>query len=365
MYLYHNLGIQFKNIGIRKIVRVWYTRTNKGDNMIFVTGGLGFVGSCFINYLAENSSELVVIIDEFGNGDKWKNIKHCHNVVDVMSPNDPAFDMDALLGFYNKSPNAVVHLGAISSTTETNVDKLWKTNVIFTRQLMKACIKHGARLVYSSTAATYGATEDFSDSERRLYDLQPMNAYAWSKHKLDIWAVRRRAFGEDTKIACIKPYNIFGCNELHKGTQKSLITKIINDLLVKNNNMVSLFHNPEAGIAEGMEQRDHVYVKDVCKVLAWLIDEGTNQCGIFNIGTGNARTWNDVVSAIETATGKPLDKHYVDMPEHLKATYQYYTQADLTSLREAGYKEEFMSLEAGIKDYIENHWNDSVKGFWL
>lgn len=332
--------------------------------MIILTGGLGFIGSAFLNYLNENSSEPVIVIDTFGNGTKWKNVQYCNNIVDVIHPDDPAAtDIEALIQ-YTKT-KAFVHLGAITSTTETNVDKLWKNNVVLPRKITKACIKNGARLVYASSAATYGATDDFDPSPRRLNELQPLNAYGWSKHQFDLWAQRHKAFSEEANVAALKLFNVYGCNETHKGSQQSLISKIAHDYLVNKNDMVNLFHNEDAGIEHGEEKRDHVYVKDVCKVLMWLLDAGTNASGVFNVGTGEERSWNNVVSAIETATGNPIKKNFVDMPENIKDTYQYYTKADLTSLREAGYKEDFMSLEAGVKDYIQNHWTKTNKGYWL
>jgi ADP-L-glycero-D-manno-heptose 6-epimerase len=165
--------------------------------------------------------------------------------------------------------------------------------------------------------------------------------------------------------AALRFFNVYGPNEHHKGSQASLITKIISDLYHKNERRVNLFQNKESRLEPGTEMRDHVYVKDVCEVITWLLDEGSSAYGIFNVGTGTARTWLDVVKAIEMGTGTPLETGFVDMPKEIAAHYQYYTQADLTNLRKAGYNQPFISIEQGIANYVRAHWSEQVlEGYW-
>lgn len=331
--------------------------------MIILTGATGFIGSCFVNYLIDqNVGENILAVDTLGDKDKWKNISSCSNIVDILHPNDPAFSkIDAIIDHFRAS--AVVHLGAITSTTETDADKLWKTNYVLPRKLSKACAVKGSRFVYSSSAATYGATDDFDPSAANVPYLRALNAYGWSKNQFDLWCVRNKAFTEDANVACVKPFNVYGPNELHKGNQMSIITKILRDYVKTGATRINLFDSNVDGIDKGEEQRDFVYVKDVCEVLLWLLNDGLEAYGIFNVGTGTARSFNSIANAMNVATGKGFTNNYIDMPEDIKDSYQYYTQADLGSLRNAGYDKEFMTLEAGVKDYFENYWKQNG-GYW-
>lgn len=319
---------------------------------ILVTGGAGFIGSNIAGTLADHTDYRITVADEFGSTDKWRNLSK-HRIFEVISP---AKIHDWLE--YNKSElDAIIHMGAISSTTETNVDLILSTNFILSRNLWSWAAKHGKRFIYASSAATYGGGEaGFDDNSQieALNTLRPLNAYGWSKHLFDQF-VSLAVQSKDpapTQWVGLKFFNVYGPNEYHKEEQRSVVNQIFPH--AQHGRPVKLFHSYRDDYKDGEQLRDFIYVKDCVKVIAWLIaNPGVN--GLFNVGTGKARSFKDLATATFAAVGKPAAITYVDMPEELRAKYQYFTEAKMDRLRAAGYKEAFYSLEDGVKDYIQTY----------
>lgn len=332
---------------------------------LLITGGAGFIGSAFLNYLNDCTYEGAVVVDSIDSKAKWKNLSNCSNIIDIVNYKQlqpEAKSFYELLDSYNIK--AVVHLGATTSTTETDSDLLWRNNVVFSRELIKASILKGCRTIYASSAAVYGDTDDFSESIENTLKCRPLNPYGWSKKMLDIWAYKNKCFTADAGVVALRFFNVFGPGEESKGSQASLITKIAKDLFEKQEKRVNLFHDESSAIPKGDEQRDHLYVKDICELLVWLLDGNCEAHGIFNVGTGRARTWNEVVRAIELGANCPLERQFVEMPEEIRNQYQYYTEANLTNLIKAGYTQPFMTLEAAVAEYFQTHWFSGLGGYW-
>ena len=321
--------------------------------MIIVTGGTGFIGSNLVAALQENGHEDIVICDTFGSDDKWRNIAK-REVMDVVHP-DRLFDY---LTTHQDEIEVIFHLGAISSTTETDVDLIVETNVVLSRRLWRWCGKNQKRFIYASSAATYGdGHQGFEDyqSPDELQKLAPLNAYGWSKHVFD----RRVARVLETKSepipaqwAGLKFFNVYGPNEYHKEDQMSVICKLYPQVMAGATAKLFKSHHPD--YEDGGQLRDFVYVKDCVAVMMFLLKQ-PKVCGLFNVGTGEARSFKDLAEATFKAAGKEPKINYIDMPEHLREKYQYFTQADMTKLRSAGFNADFTSLEEGVRDYVENY----------
>ena len=246
--------------------------------------------------------------------------------------------------------DAVFHLGANSSTTEKNASHLVENNYRFTRELCEWCLHHDIRFIYASSAATYGdGSLGYSDSDDVTPTLRPLNMYGWSKQMFDLWALRHGLFD---RIAGLKYFNVYGPREDHKGDMRSVIHKAYHQILETGE--VKLFKSYRPEYKDGEQVRDFVFVKDAVAVTLFF-DDNRNVNGLFNCGTGKARTWNDLVKAVFAAMGRPPKITYIDMPETLREKYQYRTEADMTKLREAGYEEPFTSLEDGVADYVKNY----------
>ena len=257
----------------------------------------------------------------------------------------------------NNYVSVVFHLGAISSTTFKDGNKIWLNNILLSSKLWQICSIKNIRLIYASSAATYGSGEKgFLDKNEPTYlnTLVPLNTYAWSKNEID----KRNVYSD--KILNIKPpqwiglkfFNVYGPNEFHKENMISIVLKTF--LNIRANKPSSLFKSYKSRYSDGEQKRDFIYVKDCVKILTWLAEK-TNITGIFNVGTGKARTFNDLVDNVYKNMNKNTNIKYIDMPESMKDKYQYITKADITSLKELGYKKNFFSLEEGVHDYINNH----------
>jgi len=319
---------------------------------ILVTGGGGFIGSNLVAALLERSSHNIVVCDIFGSNEKWRNLSR-HQPFEIISPEQ----MFEWLEANRQHIDMIYHLGAVSSTVEKNVDLVLKTNFALTLKLWRWCIAHGTRLVYTSSAATYGAGEHgFDDNIDLTYmcKLKPLSGYGWSKHLFDVHVAKEMARGEAKlpQWVGLKVFNSYGPNEYHKDDQRSVISKMAPQAI--QGAAVRLFRSYNERYPDGGQKRDVIYVKDCARVMLWCLDNA-QVSGLFNLGTGQPSTFNSMASAIFAAIGRKPNIHYIDMPEDLVHNYQYITEAKMDRLRAAGYSEPFTTLEAGIKDYVQNY----------
>ncbi len=316
--------------------------------LTIITGGAGFIGSNIAAALAERGEE-VVICDRLGAGDKWRNLAK-HLIAGFVSPPDLLAWLSARAG----SVKSVIHMGAISSTTETDADLITDTNIKFSTLLWDWCAAHAVPLIYASSAATYGdGAQGFSDDNdpASLAALRPLNAYGWSKLAFDRFAVDqvRRGRRRPPHWAGLKFFNAYGPNEYHKGGMMSVVAK--NHAIAASGGRVSLFRSHRPDYADGGQLRDFVHVRDCVDVVLWLLDQPSAN-GLFNVGSGQARSFADLMAALYRAVGREPAIDYIDMPEPLRARYQYFTQADLGRLRDAGYSAPMTGLEEGVADYV-------------
>ena len=310
-----------------------------------VTGGAGFIGSNVVAALNERGEDDVLVVDELATDEKWKNLRGLH-FTDYWEKDDFRFHLrNDSLG----EVDAVFHLGACSSTTEKNASFLVDNNYRFTRELCEWCLNHDVRLIYASSGATYGdGTLGYSDADDSTRALKPLNMYGYSKQLFDLWALRQNLF---EKIVGLKYFNVYGAREDHKGDMRSVVNKAYHQIL--ENGEVKLFKSYKPEYKDGEQVRDFLYIKDAVAVTLFFW-ENPDVSGLFNCGTGETRTWNDLAKAVFAAMGRPPKITYIDMPDSLKGKYQYHTQADVTRLRKAGYDEPFTSLEDGVADYVKN-----------
>jgi ADP-L-glycero-D-manno-heptose 6-epimerase len=314
--------------------------------MIIVTGGAGFIGSAFLSRLNQENISDIMLVDELGTSDKWNNLVgkmfsdylHKDTFVTVLEANKLS------------KIEAIIHMGANSSTTERNVEHLMENNYRYTPRLAEWSIKNKVRFIYASSAATYGGGEfSFSDDDTVTEKLHPLNAYGFSKQLFDLWAIQHKAI---EKIAGIKFFNVFGPNEYHKGDMKSLVYKAYYQ--IQQHGIVKLFKSYKPEYKDGEQIRDFVYIKDCTDVLWWLLNTPSMN-GIYNLGTGKARSWKDLVKAIFAALNLPPNIEYIEMPENIRNAYQYYTEATMNKLQNAGCPVVFRSLEDSVKDYVQNY----------
>ncbi|HTK85130.1 MAG TPA: ADP-glyceromanno-heptose 6-epimerase [Patescibacteria group bacterium] len=324
--------------------------------MIVVTGGTGFLGSNLVAGLSEKGQSNIVVCDTLGSDDKWRNISK-YELRDIVRPEN----LMRYLEIHASEIKVIFHLGAISSTTEADADLIVENNFIFSRRLWKWCADHGVRFIYASSAATYGdGKAGFKDDDHpeALAKLRPLNPYGWSKHLFDRRTSRithdntRGGEAAPPQWAGLKFFNVYGPNEYHKGEQMSVVCKLFPQ--VQAGAAARLFKSYDKDYADGGQIRDFVYVKDCVDVMLWLLDN-PKISGLYNVGTGKGRSFNDLATAVFNACGKKPKIHYIDMPGELNAKYQYYTQADMTKLRKAGYAKPFTELEDGVKDYAQNY----------
>ena len=316
--------------------------------MLLVTGGAGFIGSNVVAALNDAGRADVAVCDVLGHDGKWHNLAK-RQLADFVPP---AELMDWLKG---RRLDAVIHLGAISETTATDGDLVVETNFRLSMRLLDWCTANATPLIYASSAATYGdGHQGFSDdpSIDALKKLRPMNLYGWSKHLFDMAVSERAARGErlPPQWAGLKFFNVFGPNEYHKGTMMSVLARRFDD--VKAGRPVQLFKSYREGIADGDQRRDFIYVDDVVRVMMWLLATPSIS-GLFNVGTGQARSFRDLMCAAYAALGAKPNIQYVDMPEQIRASYQYFTQSEVDRLRAAGYNGGFTALEDAVDVYVK------------
>jgi ADP-L-glycero-D-manno-heptose 6-epimerase len=323
--------------------------------MIIVTGGAGFIGSAIIAALNKRGITNILAVDEHGK-DKCKNLANL-SFADYAEKN--TFLKTVSEKKISAGLESVFHIGACSDTTEMDAEYLRKNNYQYSKTLARWATDANVRFIYASSAATYGdGSKGFKDDEEKLETLKPLNPYGYSKQLFDLWAKRN---GLLDKIVGLKYFNVFGPNEYHKGDMRSFVLKAFEQINApvlscesKNGGKVCLFksHNPE--YADGEYMRDFLYIKDAVDMTLFFYDNPKIN-GLFNIGAGKARTWNDLVKAVFAAMGKSANIEYVEMPDSIRNQYQYFTQADITKLRKAGYKKQITSLENAIKDYVQDY----------
>ncbi len=309
---------------------------------IVVTGGAGFIGSVFIWRLNQAGLEDIIVVDEFDE-DKKKNLKG-KKIIDCL---DKDKFLEKLTSTKLGRIDFLVHLGACSSTTETDEDYLMKNNYLYSKSLAEWALQKNVHFLYASSAATYGRGEfGFSDEDHFSLKLKPLNLYGWSKQKFDLWVIQNNLSG---KVTGFKFFNVFGPNEYHKGEMRSVVVKTYER--IRKEGRAFLFKSYRQDYGDGEQKRDFVYVKDAVEVM-WYFFTHPEKKGIYNVGTGKARTFNDLVRALFQALNMEPQITYIDMPENLKNQYQYFTEADLRKLRMAGCNHVFRQLEESVSEYV-------------
>lgn len=322
--------------------------------MIIVTGGAGFIGSNIVAALEKAGKKDIVVCDTLGTDDKWRNI--AKRELCAVVPPDDLFDY---MEGHEEEIEAVVHMGAISATTETDADLIIQTNFSLSLWLWNFCAAYDKQFIYASSAATYGdGALGFDDNPEleHVNALRPLNAYGWSKALFDRKVAREVKECRPTppQFAGLKFFNVYGPNEYHKGGQKSVVAHIFPK--VKANEPVELFKSYHPDYADGWQLRDFVWVGDCVNVVLWLLDN-PQVSGLFNVGAGEARSFYDLAKSTFAALGFPGKITYKEMPEQLRGKYQYYTKADLTRLRAAGYTAPMTTLEEGVRQYVQDFLN--------
>ena len=318
--------------------------------MYIVTGGAGFIGSNLVAALAARGEE-VIVCDWMGQDERWRNLRK-HEIAGLIEPEKLA----AFLEGAKKSVKAVLHMGAISATTERNIDLIAERNIRSTLELLDWCSREAKPLIYASSAATYGdGVEGFQDNAtpEALARLRPLNAYGWSKHVVDRRVARLKTDKGPLppQIAGLKFFNVYGPNEYHKGAMKSVIAQ--NYGRVAAGERIKLFRSGHPDYADGGQLRDFIYVRDCVAAMLWLLDH-PDVSGLFNLGSGKARSWLDLARALCAAAGKPEAIEFIDMPAELAGRYQYFTEAPMEKFRAAGYTAPMTSLEEGVGDYVRS-----------
>jgi len=325
------------------------------NETIVVTGGSGFIGSALIWRLNQLGEDNILIVDSLGSSKKWRNISGL-NFTDYIEKDD--FIKKIISDGLPDTIHTIFHFGACSSTTEDDIRYLIKNNYEFSKILAGHAIDKGVRFIYASSAATYGdGSQGYLDEENIIEQLRPMNGYGFSKQIFDLYS--RRA-GWLEKIVGLKFFNVFGPNEYHKGTMRSMICKGFEQIMVKGK--INLFHSYRNGYMDGEQDRDFIYIKDAVEMVIFIYRHPELH-GLFNIGSGTAQTWNTLARILFDVTETRRQIQYVPIPDDIKETYQYHTQADMTKLRQAGYDEPITTLFDAISDYVKNYlWQEKYLG---
>lgn len=313
--------------------------------MIIVTGGAGFIGSCVVRSLNEAGCSDIVIVDNISETDKWMNMRNKKYIKYV---HKSKFLEE--LPTYEKV-EAIVHMGAQSSTTERDFDYLWENNFEYTKALWNYCAEKHISFIYASSAATYGDGSLGFNDRMDIDQLLPLNGYGYSKQLFDQW-VKHQAKTFPAQYCGLKFFNVYGPNEYFKGSMASMVFHGFNQ--IKETGKVKLFKSCNPNYKDGGQLRDFVYVKDICKVIMWLL-VNKHVSGLFNVGTGRAQSFAELAEATFHALDLEPNIEYIDMPEKLRGKYQYYTKAEMSRLYDAGYPFEFMDVEKGVRDYVQGH----------
>ena len=315
--------------------------------MYIITGGAGFIGSGVVWRLNLEGIDDILIVDNLGATDKWKNLAglryreylHRDEFLSRIRGKDAP-----------QQAQAVIHMGACSDTTQRDADFLMANNVRYAQEVCRYALERGARFIQASSAATYGdGARGFSDDVRILPRLKPLNMYGYSKQLFDLWTLRENLLN---RIVCLKFFNVYGPNEYHKGDMRSMVCKAVEQ--IRTQGELRLFRSENPDYADGGQMRDFVQVKDCVELIWWLLNNPEVN-GVLNAGSGRARTWNDLAQAVFTALAMPVNVVYTDMPEDLRGKYQYFTQADMSWLERHNCPLQFRSLEDGVRDYVCNY----------
>ncbi|MDD2714317.1 MAG: ADP-glyceromanno-heptose 6-epimerase [Candidatus Wallbacteria bacterium] len=317
------------------------------QKLIIVTGGAGFIGSALVWALNNLGIDNILIVDHLGNSEKFRNLVPL-KYIDYLEKDDFIAELEK--ESLSRKIDTILHLGACSSTTETDSSYLIRNNFEYSKKLCSFALSHDVRFVYASSGATYGdGTLGFSDDETGMQALRPLNMYGYSKQMFDLWAQQTGAL---KKIAGLKYFNVFGPNEYHKEDMRSVVHKAYEQIV--QTGKVRLFKSYSPNYGDGLQKRDFVYVKDALKATLFFY-HNRNVNGIYNIGTGVAQTWKALVDAIFSALNRKSCIEFIEMPEQLKPKYQYYTCASVSKLRLSGFMEEFTPLEESVTDYVCNY----------
>jgi len=313
--------------------------------MIAVTGAAGFIGSVLVRALNDRGETDILVVDNLGSVGKFLNLR-AKQFRKIATP--ARFAEQFAQG--KRLPDTILHIGAITDTTDRDADRMLVENTRYTDGLAKLAMERGIRFIYASSASVYGdGSLGFSDADELTSKLLPLNPYAFSKWLFDNDAVRE---GWTGKIAGLRFFNVFGPNEYHKARMASVVWHAHRQL--EESGRIALFQSHKEGVADGEQKRDFVYVKDVVRVILWFLDHPVAN-GIFNVGSGHARSFNDLANALFEAAGRPVKIEYVPTPENIRNSYQYYTQAELSKLRGAGCDVPFTPLEEAVRDYVQSH----------
>jgi ADP-L-glycero-D-manno-heptose 6-epimerase len=319
------------------------------NGRILVTGGAGFIGSALIWALNARGVDDIVVSDILKTDEKWRNLVPLRYADYVEGPVLRA-RLAQSPGAFGKF-SAVFHLGACSSTTERDASYLVDNNTAFTRELAGWALSGGARFVYASSAATYGdGAQGMDDRDLEIERLRPLNMYGYSKHLFDLYAKR---LGWLDRIVGVKYFNVYGPNEEHKGDMRSVVAKSHGP--IRESGKIGLFKSYDPKYPDGGQLRDFLYVKDAVEMTLHFADRGLGSSGLFNLGSGEAHTWVELAEAIFAALGRPPQIEFVEMPESLRAKYQYFTKADISKLRQSGYDRAVTPFPAAVADYVQNY----------
>lgn len=311
---------------------------------IIVTGGAGMIGSALVHHLNRCGHEHLLLVDDLGSDEKWKNLRE-KRFDDLISSKE----LFSWLEKKNEPITAIFHLGACSATTESNCSYLLENNYRYTVNLASYAIHNKLRFVYASSAATYGdGLRGFDDDESQLEKLCPLNMYGYSKHLVDLWLHRRGLFN---RVVGLKYFNVFGPNEYHKGSMASAVVKMVSDAKAKG--VISLFKSDSPQLADGEQVRDFIYVKDAAMMTASFLEN--DKMGLFNVGSGIAQSWNQLARAVVLALASDIKIQYVEMPEILRGKYQNYTKATMEKWKAAKLPAPTYTLEVAVEDYVRNY----------
>lgn len=312
---------------------------------VIVTGGAGFIGSCIVRTLNYMGVDDITIVDHISQTDKWMNLRN-KRYKEYIKRDD---FLHRLPEFSGKVTH-IIHMGACSSTTERDFDFLYQNNYEYTKTLWKFCTENQISFLYASSAATYGDGSQGFDDEKNIHSLMPLNGYGYSKHLFDLWAEKQNL--KPKQHVGFKFFNVYGPNEYFKGSMASVVLHSF-EQITKTGEM-GLFKSYKDGYEDGGQLRDFVYVKDICKVIRFML-EHKEVNGLYNLGTGKARSFYDLATATFHSMNLEPKIKYIEMPEALRAKYQYYTQASMDKLKRAGYQDPFYTLEDGVRDYVQNY----------
>ena len=313
--------------------------------MIIVTGGAGFIGSCVVRTLNDAGRDDIIIVDNVGETDKWMNMRN-KRYIKYVHKSEFLKELPTYEGV-----EAIIHMGAQSSTTERNFDYLWNNNFEYTKALWNYCAEKQISFIYASSAATYGDGSQGFDDKTPIDVLMPLNGYGYSKQLFDLW-VLHQAKVKPAQAVGLKFFNVYGPNEYFKGSMASMVFHGFNQ--IKADGEIRLFKSCNPDYEDGGQLRDFVYVKDICSVIKWLLEHPMVN-GLFNVGTGRAQSFRELAEATFHALGMKPNIKYIDMPEKLRGKYQYYTKAEMQKLQDMGYDKTFADLQQGVTDYVQNH----------